>query len=303
MLPNIRAVIAAIAGAAALMVIAFGVVAMFRVAQESRASLLHADLAQRGRAAPPEHRPVPIIETPGPTVVAKAPEMETTPQPPSAAESMAPRVMENERAPDPIVTASVPENQPIESEPPPAPEMQTAVAQPKAEEPAPREEAVPLVIAAGPQTVEQSTALPELQASEPEPQTSESNAPSPLASSAMGGPSPEEIAEANARHKAAQRARARKAAAEMRKAAAEKRKLAAEKARKVLAARLARERKAAARRVAAARAKEQATSTPPIATQPSGFNFYPTGSFNSAPFGNTFNAGSAVTTGSPAKPR
>ncbi len=120
----------------------------------------------------------------------------------------------------------------------------------------------------------------------------------------MGGPSPEEIAQANARHKAAQRARAWKAAAEKRKAAAEKRKVAAQKARKVLAARLARERKAAIRRAAAARAKQQAaSSSPQIATQPSGFNFCPTGSFYSAPFGNTFNAGSAVTTGSPAKPR
>ena len=51
MLPNIRAVFATIAVAVALLIIAFGVVATFRIAQESRAGSLHADLAQRGHAS------------------------------------------------------------------------------------------------------------------------------------------------------------------------------------------------------------------------------------------------------------
>src|SRR4051794_9683375 len=168
MLPNIRAVIAAIAGAAALMVIAFGVVAMFRVAQESRAGLLHADLAQRGRAAPPEHRPVAIIETPGPTVMAKAPEVETAPQQPPAAESIAPFPTESERAPDPTATASLPESLPTESGLLSAPVSQAAEAQPKAQGPPLREVPAPLVIAAAPpQHAAQSPVPPELQASEP----------------------------------------------------------------------------------------------------------------------------------------
>src|SRR5205085_3779397 len=146
MLPDIRAVIAAIVGATALMMIAFGVIAMFRVAQESRAGLLHADLAQRGRAAPPEHRPVAIIETPGPTVMAKAPEVETALQQPPAAESIAPFPTESERAPDPIATASLPESLPAESEPLSARDSQAAEAQPKAQEPALLEVPAPLVI-------------------------------------------------------------------------------------------------------------------------------------------------------------
>ena len=76
MLPNIRAVIAAMAAAITLLVLAFGVVATLRVAQESRAGSLHADLARRGQAAAAEPQPVMVIETPGPTLLAKAPEVE-----------------------------------------------------------------------------------------------------------------------------------------------------------------------------------------------------------------------------------
>ena len=72
MLPDIRAVIAAIAAAIGLLMISFGLVATFRVAQDSRAASLQADLAQRGRASPPEHRPIGIIETPGPTLAVTA---------------------------------------------------------------------------------------------------------------------------------------------------------------------------------------------------------------------------------------
>ena len=53
MLPNIRAVIAAMAAAISLLIVAFGVVATLRVAQESRAGSLHADLTRRGQAARP----------------------------------------------------------------------------------------------------------------------------------------------------------------------------------------------------------------------------------------------------------
>jgi len=56
MLPNFRAVIAAMAAAISLLVLAFGVVAMLRVAQESREGSLHADLARRGRPLRPSRR-------------------------------------------------------------------------------------------------------------------------------------------------------------------------------------------------------------------------------------------------------
>jgi hypothetical protein len=58
MLPDIRAVIAAIVTAVGLLTISFGMVAAFRVAQDDRAGFLHAELAQRGRL------PVPISAAP-----------------------------------------------------------------------------------------------------------------------------------------------------------------------------------------------------------------------------------------------
>ena len=61
MLPDIRAVVAAFVAAIGLMIVAFGAVAAFRVAQESRVSSVHADLAQRGQARAPEPRPVMVI--------------------------------------------------------------------------------------------------------------------------------------------------------------------------------------------------------------------------------------------------
>ncbi len=95
MLPGIRAVIAVIGAAVGLLMIAFVLAAAFRVAQESRAASLQADLAQRGRAEPPVHRPIAIIETPAPTVLAAAP---ATP----------------ERAPDPVEAAPAPETPIVE---------------------------------------------------------------------------------------------------------------------------------------------------------------------------------------------
>lgn len=59
MLPNIRAVIAAIVTALGLLTISFGMVAAFRVAQDDRAAFLHAELAQRGR------QPLPVSAAPG----------------------------------------------------------------------------------------------------------------------------------------------------------------------------------------------------------------------------------------------
>ena len=54
MLPDIRAVIAAIVAAIGLLMIAFGAVAAFRVAQENQSGSLQADLATRGHAVPPQ---------------------------------------------------------------------------------------------------------------------------------------------------------------------------------------------------------------------------------------------------------
>jgi hypothetical protein len=59
MLPDIRAVIAAIVTALGLLTISFGMVAAFRVAQDDRAGFLHADLTQRGR------QPLPVSAAPG----------------------------------------------------------------------------------------------------------------------------------------------------------------------------------------------------------------------------------------------
>jgi hypothetical protein len=59
MLPNIRAVIAAIVTALGLLTVSFGMVAAFRVAQDDRAGFLHAELAQRGR------QPLPVSTAPG----------------------------------------------------------------------------------------------------------------------------------------------------------------------------------------------------------------------------------------------
>jgi len=67
MLPDIRAVFAALVAAIGLMMIAFGAVAAFRVAQESHSSSLQADLAKRGQAVAPQSRQrFTVIETPGP---------------------------------------------------------------------------------------------------------------------------------------------------------------------------------------------------------------------------------------------
>jgi hypothetical protein len=74
MLPDIRAVFAAFVAAIGLMMIAFGAVAAFRVAQESHSGSLQADLAKRGQAAPPRSgQRLTVIETPGPHIAPPPP--------------------------------------------------------------------------------------------------------------------------------------------------------------------------------------------------------------------------------------
>src|ERR1044072_6333934 len=67
MLPDLRAVLAALIAAVGLMMIAFGAVAALRVAQQSHAGSFQTDLAQRGQTALPKPaQRVAVIETPGP---------------------------------------------------------------------------------------------------------------------------------------------------------------------------------------------------------------------------------------------
>jgi hypothetical protein len=69
MLPDLRAVIAATIAIFGLLMIAFGAVAAFRVAQASHGAL-QADLTRRVRMAelPPVRRPIVVIDTPGPHI-------------------------------------------------------------------------------------------------------------------------------------------------------------------------------------------------------------------------------------------
>ncbi|MEJ0075756.1 MAG: hypothetical protein WDO17_09960 [Alphaproteobacteria bacterium] len=275
MLPDIRAVVAAIAAAVALLIVAFGAVATFRVAQESRAGSLHADLAQRGHAAPPEPRPIVVIETPGPTLLAKTPESASSPDPvEQTTVSPEPLVIEKDHAPQ-SAGAAAPETSLIASVPPePDPDIPPAVvaAAPLpdsppvvASEPSSDPPAQPAIVAAAPQAVEEQPAPPAL-----------------AAFPAIGGPSPEEIAQAEAhakaQRKAAERARARKAAAEKN-----------EQKKKARAARIARERKLAAQRAAAAQKQQASASSPQGA-----IGFPSSGGFSSAPFGSTFDNGGAT---------
>jgi hypothetical protein len=259
MLPDIRAVIATMAIAIGLLITAFGITATLRVAQESRAGSLHAELARRGQAVAVEPQPIVVIETPGPMLLARAPEIE--PLPPASAElevvATEPSRSEKEQASQPV--AAIAEGPPVASAStePDSNEERFAPASPAVPEDrsvaATERETEPTIVAAAPETIEPQAAPP---------------SPAPIL--ALGGPSPEEIAQAKAQRKAAERARARKAATEKRK--------------KARAARIARERKLAAQRVAEAQAKQQASASSPQ----SGFAFTP--SNNSAPFGNTFGA-------------
>jgi hypothetical protein len=67
MLPDMRAIFAALVAAVGLLMIAFGAVAALRVAQESHAGSFQTDLARRGQTVPAKSpQRVAIIETPGP---------------------------------------------------------------------------------------------------------------------------------------------------------------------------------------------------------------------------------------------
>ena len=81
MLPDIRAVIAAMVAAVGLLLISFALVSTYRIAQQHQAGSLQTDLAKRGQTvpAPSGDRAVPIIETPGPhlTPVETTPPVET----------------------------------------------------------------------------------------------------------------------------------------------------------------------------------------------------------------------------------
>lgn len=309
MLPDIRAVIAAIVAAACLLIVAFGAVAMFRVAQETRVASLQADLAQRTHpvtSAPP--RRVTVIETPGPTLLAKAPAVEPpvpapTPEERTPAAQEAPAPQQDDSAP--LVTAAIPESSPA---PDRVPERE-ANDQPAVIASVPASD--PPVTAANEIALDTSTPPADAAADLPAPRADMAAAPQnvdtppppptpPPAVLAMGGPSPEEIAQAKARHELAKRARARRAAAEARRAAAEARKAAAEARKKIAAenarkrrlARLAHQRKLAARQAAEARAKQAAPAAP---QQQSGFGFNATSSFTGAPFGSSFNTNRATT--------
>ena len=88
MLPNIRVVLGAIVAAVALLAMSFGLVATFRVAQDTRIGMLQADLAQRGRSfipasqdsrpALPADKPAPLEANPVAVVeIQDAPEIPT----------------------------------------------------------------------------------------------------------------------------------------------------------------------------------------------------------------------------------
>ena len=81
MLPDIRAVIAAMVAAIGLLLISFAVVTAYRAAQQHQAGSLQADLAKRGQTVPPPpgDRPVLIVETPGAGRAPDAAPVENTP--------------------------------------------------------------------------------------------------------------------------------------------------------------------------------------------------------------------------------
>jgi hypothetical protein len=119
MLPDIRAVIAAIVAAAGLLMVSFGLVAMFRVAQEHHSGSLQADLAKRGRPALPDsaaQRAVMIIDTPGPHLApvkaAPPPEASATPVAETAPLAEPAPVVQVEAAPVTPVAAAPPAEAP-----------------------------------------------------------------------------------------------------------------------------------------------------------------------------------------------
>jgi hypothetical protein len=223
MLPDIRAVIAAIVAAVGLLSAAFGVVATLRVAQQQHAVSFQADLAARGRPAPPAS-PVPaanagermvlIIDTPGPhlaTPVSSAPAEDPAPEPVPPAPAIAVQTAPLE----PLVLAAA---LPVDA-PQAAPHVGAAQRKPAAE----HAQATPLTEAAQ---------------------------PAPPSDPPIGGPL---VAEPPRRQAETPRSGAGDDSASRKRAAAEK-------ARKARAARIAKERKAAAKRAAQARRAKQPAS-------------------------------------------
>ena len=92
MLPDIRAVIAAMVTAIGLLLISFAVVASYRIAQQHQAGSLQTDLAKRGQTVPPPSgdRPVPIVETPRPHLAPAVEPVENSPVETAVAEPAPP---------------------------------------------------------------------------------------------------------------------------------------------------------------------------------------------------------------------
>jgi hypothetical protein len=228
MLPDIRAVIAALVAAVGLLMATFGVVATLRVAQQHQSESLRADLAARGRSAPPANsqpgrRTVLIVDTPGPHLA--RPVSSATPE-------RAPAV---DPAPEPAIPVPAIAVQAVPLEPPVA-------ALPPAEAPQPVEaaRATPTPPAETTQKATPATPLAETAGATPPAETTQ-----PPAEPPMGGP----LAEPPRRQAETSRSDARDNPNSARRAAAEK-------ARKARAARIARERKAAKRAAQARRAKQ-----------------------------------------------
>jgi type IV secretory pathway VirB10-like protein len=132
MLPDLRALIAAAIASVGLLMIAFGAVAAFRVAQDSHGAL-HADLAKRARMAElplPVRRPVMVIDTPGPHIA---------PFPPLPVREVkdAPVATELHDLPTPIVPSPIADTppaaapEPVAALPAPEPPMGGPLADPK----------------------------------------------------------------------------------------------------------------------------------------------------------------------------
>lgn len=105
MLPDMRAVFAALFAAIGLLMIAFAAVAALRVAQQSHANSFQADLARRGQAVPPQSgQRIAVIETPGPHIA---------PPPPLPVTEVLSAPVGAEVSPVPVVREVAPEAPPV----------------------------------------------------------------------------------------------------------------------------------------------------------------------------------------------
>ena len=120
MLPDMRAVFAALIAAVGLLMVAFGAVAALRVAQESHAGSFQTDLARRGQTALPKPaQRVAIIETPGPHLAPPPPlpvvEVKTAPVGAEVSAIPVAREMVQERVQSalPVTVAAQREDEPL----------------------------------------------------------------------------------------------------------------------------------------------------------------------------------------------